>query len=134
MTYLVSHVHVKARDCKKTADWYVQAFNFRIVSDEVRIFGDRFIVCQPEGEGKVQVMFSEERAGETLKPGSPEPRFGLEHFGIDSVDIGGDIKRLTGMGAQIAEGPINMPNGNIVYFINTPGDVRIELIQRARKS
>jgi hypothetical protein len=79
-------------------------------------------------------MFSAERTGETLKSGSPEPRFGLEHFGIDSVDITGDIKRLTGLGATIAEGPINMPNGNVVYFINTPGDVRIELIQRARKS
>ena len=134
MTYLVSHIHVKARDCKKTADWYVQAFNFTIVSDTVRIFGDRFIVCQPEGSDKVQVMFSEERTGETLPPGSPEPRFGLEHFGIDTLDMEGDIKRLTALGATVAEGPIHMPNGNIATFINTPGDVRIELIQRARKA
>ncbi len=44
MTYLVSHVHIKTSDPRKTADWYVQAFNFRIVSDEVRIFGEPYTV------------------------------------------------------------------------------------------
>ena len=46
MAYEFNHVHLKAPDPKKTADWYVQAFNFNIVSDAVRASGDRFIRCQ----------------------------------------------------------------------------------------
>jgi hypothetical protein len=35
-------MHLKAPDSRKTADWYVKAFNFKILSDGVRVFGDRF--------------------------------------------------------------------------------------------
>jgi lactoylglutathione lyase len=130
MPYLVSHIHVKSADPKSTADWYVKAFNFTILSDEVRIWGDRFIRCKPEAT-EVLVMFSEARTGEKLNPGSAEAHFGLEHFGIDTPDLVADLKRLTALGAVVAEGPIEAPGGNLLAFIKTPGDVRIELIQRA---
>ena len=50
MTYAFHHVHLKAPDPEKTANWYIKAFNFRIVRDQVRIRGDRFIRCEmPDG-------------------------------------------------------------------------------------
>jgi lactoylglutathione lyase len=131
MPYLVSHIHVKSSDPKSTADWFVKAFNFSILSDEVRVWGDRFIRCKPEAT-EVLVMFSNERNGEALSPGSAEAHYGLEHFGIDTPDMASDLERLTGIGAVLAEGPIHAPGGNTLAFIKTPGDVRIELIERAK--
>ena len=43
MPYRINHIHLKARDPRQTAEWYVQAFGFKIVGDEVRAFGDRFL-------------------------------------------------------------------------------------------
>ena len=34
MTYNFNHVHLKAPDPGKTADWYVAAFDFEIVDDQ----------------------------------------------------------------------------------------------------
>jgi len=46
MAFRINHIHLKAPDPRKTAEWYVRAFNFKIVGDETRVFGDRFIRCQ----------------------------------------------------------------------------------------
>ena len=47
MTYNFNHVHLKAPDPGKTADWYVTAFDFEIINDQnPRPQGDRFIRCR----------------------------------------------------------------------------------------
>ncbi len=131
MPYRINHIHLKASDPKTSADWYVKAFGFTIMSDEVRVFGDRFIRCQSEGGGII-VNISGARAGETLGPGDANPHHGLEHFGFDSQDIAADIRRLEGLGARLLEGPIQVPNGPLIAFLKGPDDTRLELIQPAR--
>jgi predicted enzyme related to lactoylglutathione lyase len=128
MPYRINHIHLKAADPKKTADWYVQAFNFKIMDDSVRSFGDRFIRCQSE-DGGMAVNISGARSGETLGNGDAMPHHGLEHFGLDTPDIEAEIERLKGFGAVLLEGPISMPNGGKIAFIKAPDDVRLELIQ-----
>ena len=127
MPYLVNHIHLKSSDPKKTADWFVKAFNVEIMSDTVRDFGDRFIVTQTEGG--LAINISNERTGETLGPADANAHYGLEHFGFDTDDMDADITRLTGMGAELKEGPIALPDGRKIGFIAAPGDIRIELIQ-----
>ncbi|HSF05175.1 MAG TPA: VOC family protein [Methylomirabilota bacterium] len=51
MPFRINHIHLKAPDPRKTAEWYVRAFNFKIVGDETRVFGDRFIRCQARTAG-----------------------------------------------------------------------------------
>ena len=46
MAYEFNHVHIKAQDPEKTANWYVKAFGFKILSDTTRVYGDRFIRCE----------------------------------------------------------------------------------------
>lgn len=128
MPYRINHVHLKASDPKTSADWWVKAFNFTIMSDMVRDSGDRFIRCQSE-DGGMFVNISGARDGETLGPGDANPHHGLEHFGFDSEDISADIERLRGLGAELKEGPISMPTGQKIAFLKAPDDVRIELIQ-----
>ena len=132
MPYRINHIHLKAPDPKKTADWYVKAFNFTILSDEVRVFGDRFIRCQSE-DGGMGVNISGARTGEKLGPGDASAHHGLEHFGFDSAGLEADIARLEGLGARLLEGPIQIPNGPRIAFLKAPDDVRVELIERPKK-
>jgi lactoylglutathione lyase len=132
MPFRINHIHLKAPDPKQTADWYVKAFNFKIISDETRSFGDRFIRCQSE-DGGMNVNISGARTGETLGSGDANPHHGLEHFGLDTDDIDAEIARLEGLGATKMEGPIRMPNGGAIAFIKAPDDVRLELIQAPKK-
>ena len=127
MLYRVNHVHVKSDDPKETADWFVRAFNFTIVSDSVRTFGDRFIGCaDPSG---FTVNISGPRTGETLGPGDSDAHYGLEHFGVDVEDIESEIDRLVGLGAELKEGPIDVPGGPLIAFLKCPPETRVELIQ-----
>jgi lactoylglutathione lyase len=129
MPYRINHIHLKAPDPRKTAEWYARAFGFRIVNDEVRVFGDRFVRCMSE-DGGMAVNISGARTDERLLPGEARAHFGLEHFGFDSTDIEADIRRLEGLGARLLEGPTQVPNGPRIAFLQGPDDTRLELVQR----
>ncbi len=128
MPYRINHIHLKASDPRKTAEWYVKAFAFKIMSDETRVFGDRFVRCQSEDGTPVNI--SGARTSERLGPGDASAHHGLEHFGFDSDNLEADIKRLEGLGARLLEGPIEIPGGPRICFVQAPDDVRVELIQR----
>ncbi|MSQ09041.1 MAG: hypothetical protein EXR57_06265 [Dehalococcoidia bacterium] len=135
MPYNVNHIHLKYADPKKAAQWFQKAFNFTIVSETVRPFGDTFVITK--SENGVQINISSERVTdgkkEHLNKADADAHYGLEHFGFDSVDIDVDIKRLTGLGAVLKEGPIRLGDGRAIAFLACPGDVRVELIQQPKK-
>jgi catechol 2,3-dioxygenase-like lactoylglutathione lyase family enzyme len=108
----------------------VKAFAFKIVSDETRVFGDRFVRCQSEDGTPVNI--SGARTREKLGPGDATAHHGLEHFGFDSENLEADIARLEGLGARLLEGPLEIPGGPRICFIQAPDDVRVELIQRTK--
>jgi catechol 2,3-dioxygenase-like lactoylglutathione lyase family enzyme len=128
MAYEFNHVHLKAPDPKSTADWYVKAFNFTIISDTVRPVGDRFIRCQTT-DGVV-INISGARTNEEMGNGDEDAHWGLEHFGITVDDMDAEIERLTGLGAVLKEGPLSNPGGGpTIAFIAAPDNTRIELLQ-----
>ena len=131
MAFRINHIHLKSPDPRKTAEWYEKAFAFKIVGDETRVFGDRFIRCTSE-DGGMAVNISGARTSETLGAGDASAHHGLEHFGFDSAGLEADITRLEGLGARLLEGPIQIPNGPRICFMWAPDDVRVELIE-ARK-
>jgi catechol 2,3-dioxygenase-like lactoylglutathione lyase family enzyme len=131
MPYRINHIHLKAPDPRKTAEWYTKAFNFKIVGDETRVFGDRFVRCQSE-DGGMAINISGARTGETLGPGDAGAHHGLEHFGFDSEHLETDIARLEKLGARLLEGPIQIPKGPRIAFLRAPDDVRVELIERPK--
>ena len=92
MSYSLNHVHLKSPDPKKTADWYVNAFDFKIINDNVRPVGDRFIRC--ETSNGIVVNISGARTGETLGSGDATANLGLEHFGLEVEDIRFEIERF----------------------------------------
>ena len=127
MAFEINHIHLKAPDPRRTAEWYVEAFGFEIVSDTVRSVGDRRLNCMSPG-GRVGNI-SSERDGETMADGDAGSHWGLEHFGVNSDDLLADIERLGALGAPVLEGPIDIPGGNLVAFVQGPDDVRIEVVQ-----
>jgi catechol 2,3-dioxygenase-like lactoylglutathione lyase family enzyme len=127
MPFRINHIHIKASDPRKTAEWWAAAFAFKILSDETRPFGDRFVRCQ--AEGGTLVTISNARTGESLAPGNSAAHFGLEHFAIETDDIKADIARLEKLGAKLQEGPLLTPAGVHFAFLGTPDDVRLELVQ-----
>ena len=129
MAYAMNHVHLKSPDPRGTAEWYVEAFDFTIISDIVRPVGDRFVKCQTSNG--IVVNISGEITNEKLWQGDAEPHYGLEHIGFDVVDIKAEIERLESLGAELLEGPIFVPEGPIEYlgFIQAPNNTRIEIIQ-----
>ena len=129
MPFNVDHIHLKSSDPKKTADWFVEAFKVEILSDTVRPIGDRFIATKAEDGFTINI--SSERTDEVLGPADANPHYGLEHFGMVTDDMDGDIARLVGLGAELKEGPINNAGGVTIAFIAAPGDIRIELLHRA---
>ena len=133
MPFRINHIHLKSPDPRKTAEWYEKAFAFKIVGDETRVFGDRFIRCQSE-DGGMAVNISGARTNEKLGAGDANPHHGLEHFGFDSDSLEADIARLEGLGAKLLEGPIEIPGGPRICFVQAPDDVRLELIQRSKAS
>ena len=127
MAYEFNHVHLKAPDPEKTANWYVKAFNFKILSDTVCTYGDRFISCQT-ADG-VTVNISGARTDEQMGGGDATVHWGVEHFGINVDDLEAELEHLVGLGAELMEGPILVPNGPKIAFIKAPDDVRIEVMQ-----
>ena len=127
MGYEFNHVHLKAPDPRRTAEWYATAFDFTIVSDIVRPSGDQFLVTRtPDG---VTVNISGARTGEDMGDGDANVHWGLEHIGITIDDLDSELVRLTDMGAVLKEGPIDVPNGPKIAFIQGPDDTRIELLE-----
>ena len=127
MAYEFDHVHIKSRDPKKTADWYVEAFNFTIYNDIDRPSGDRLVQCRTASGSGVNI--SNARTGETLGDADPNAHWGIEHFGIRVDDVDAEIERLGGLGAELLEGPLDAPGGLRIAFIKTPVDVRVEIMQ-----
>ena len=128
MPFRINHIHIKATDPRKAAEWWVRAFNFKIVGDETRVFGDRFVRCVTE-DGGVAVSISNARTNETLGPGNALAHLGLEHFAIETQNIEADIARLRELGATLQEGPTKAPNGVRFAFLSVPDDVRLELVE-----
>ena len=127
MAYEFNHVHLKAPDPEKTANWYVKVFGFRIVTDAVREFGDRFLRCE-SSDGTV-FNISGARTNESMGDGDANAHWGIEHFGINVDDIDTEIERLKGHGAELMEGPIQVAGGLKIAFIKGPDNVRIEILQ-----
>ena len=129
MSFAINHIHIEASDPRKSAEWWVEAFNFEIVSDFTRDVGDRFIATR--SENGITVNISSARTNETLGPGDAGVHEGIEHFGLDSKNLEADIERLQGLGAELLDGPLELGTVRIC-FMRAPDNVRIELIQRER--
>ena len=132
MSYMINHIHIKTDDPDKVAEWYAEAFGFKIISRSVRDFNtklmDYFIVT--ESKDGTRVNISGARSNETLTEIGSGVHEGLEHFGIYVPNMKEELERLQKLGAIVLEEPLETPEGALLAFIQTPYDKsRVEVVQ-----
>ena len=70
------------------------------------------------------------RAGESTPEGPSEPYTGLDHFGLRVDDIFTAAEELKAKGAEFSTEPFQLRPGVKIAFVQAPGNVRIELLER----
>ena len=97
--------------------WWVRAFNFKITDHKVRENGDLFYWC--ESENGIPIYISGPRKDQFLPKGDSGVKQGIEHFGVDVEDLDDEL--------------VGGSDGVKACWIGCPDDVRVELIQFAKK-
>ena len=127
-TCIIHHLHLKCSDPRASADWFVAALGFAIVSDETLPDGNRFVRCNA-GKPPLRIVFSGERHGESLPSAIDGPHLGIEHIGFASADVPLDAAHLVSLGARLDAGPMIGQSGERIAFLTVPGGFRIELVE-----
>jgi catechol 2,3-dioxygenase-like lactoylglutathione lyase family enzyme len=126
--FSVNHIHLKAPDPKKTAQWYVDVFGAKVVGEGIGL-GDSFSV-RLDIEG-THINVTSAPAGESLPEGTSESHFGLEHFGFDTDNIEDAMAHVQSHGAEVLLPITQTATGSKISYIKGPDNVRIELVQPA---
>lgn len=124
----VNHIHLKAPDPKKTAQWYVDNFGATIAGEGQGLGGSSTVRLDFEG---ARINITSAPAGETLPEGTADSHYGLEHFGFDTDDIDGIMARLEAQGVEVLLPITQSATGSRLSYIKGPDNVRIELVQPA---
>jgi len=125
MAVSFGHVHLKGPDPRKTAQWYIDLFDARVVR-EFEVDGAQFIRLEIGG---VPINVSGPRPGQQPGPGDASIHYGLEHFGLATEDMEKALARLLERGVEVLNPLTTTSIGAKVVFIRGPDDVRIELTE-----
>ena len=125
-TYRYDRMHLRSRDVKKTADYYHQMFDAKIVES-----------IQSDGRPRTDLdlngltIFIAPVAVDAPVPAAPaEPYVGLDHFGLRVDDIDIAVAELKRRGANFMMEPRTIRPGVKIAFVQAPDNVRIELLER----
>ena len=124
--FRINHIHLKAPDPRKTAQWYVDTFGAVIAGEGEGLGGSRSVRLDI-GESRINV--SSAHAGASLPEGTSDEHFGLEHFGFHTDDIEGVMADLEARGTVVLLPITRMATGSKIAYIEGPDRVRIELVQ-----
>ncbi len=123
MAYSFHHVHLKAEDPRKSAQWYVDMFGAKPLGErDVR--GALFVTVQIGG---VTINISSPRPNEALGPADAGLHYGLEHIAFSTDDLDQDLAHLKEWGGEVLQ-TMSLGSGKIA-FVEGPDGVRIELMQ-----
>jgi lactoylglutathione lyase len=125
-TYRYDHMHLRSRDVKKTAEYYQQMFDARIVES-----------IQSDGKPRTDLdlngltIFIAAVPPDSAVPTAPaEPYVGLDHFGLRVENMDETVAELRRRGASFMMEPRTIRPGVTIAFVRAPDNVRIELLER----
>ena len=113
----IQHVHVKTRDPKQTAQFYVDNFGATMKAEI-------------PGRGFRLDLHGLQLNVTTLIPSqSREQHYGIEHIAVETDDYAGTLATLKANRVRILE-ELPPSNGRHVCFLETPDGSQLELIEK----
>lgn len=126
-TYRCDHIHLKADDVQKTADWYCEVLGGK-KTFEGQFRGSKVIYV--DINGMIFIIFGLLNSDSEPIPASINTRFGVDHFGFQVDNVDAAIAELRAKNVPIVEEPSTARPGVRIAYIEAPDQVRIELTQR----
>lgn len=125
-TYSYDHIHFRSEDPHGARDFWVNNFGAEVVREKelggapsftFDLAGMRFDVSgRAEGEDPVH--------------STTDPRYGLDHFGLQVDDMDAATAELRAKGVEFTCEPWEVRPGVKVAFVKGPDNISIELAQR----
>lgn len=126
MAHGLHHIHIKSKDPRSSAQWWVDMFG-GIRLPEIRFESMLFVPVDLDG---VRINITNPAPGEedSIDEPPPIPYYGLEHLGILTEDLDADLARFREQGLRIYD---RRPGagGYEIAFVETPDGVCLELLQ-----
>ena len=116
MAFQLNHVHLKTRDPRQTAKFYVENLGATIVSE----IGTRGIRLDLHGLSLNVTNFLESQ--------TREQKYGMEHIAIDTDELDNVVEKLKARGINILEQTM-ISGGRRVCFFEGPDGVQLEFIE-----
>jgi catechol 2,3-dioxygenase-like lactoylglutathione lyase family enzyme len=116
MAFKLNHVHLKTKDAKQTAQFYVDHLGATIVAE----IGTRGYRLNLHGLTLNVTTFVEDQSRQQV--------YGMEHFAIDTDDLDGAVTKLKANGARVLEEMVT-GSGRRICFLEGPDGVQLELIE-----
>ena len=126
MEYGYDHLHFRSGDPKAAAGFYVDKFGATITAQD-ELGGAPVYRMDLNG---MMFIISGKADYEDPLPGSTEPRYGLDHFGLKVSDMAVAAVELKAKGVEFIMEPKEIRPGLIIAFVKAPDEVSIELAQR----
>lgn len=126
MTWSYDHVHLKASHLDETLNYYATNFGAE-QKFSMKIRGMAIVGMSING---MILLISDTAEGESPKPGSADPHFGVIHFGLKCEDLDQETAKLKGNGVEFTMDPTDIGGGTKIAFVKAPDEVLIELLQR----
>lgn len=119
------HLHIKSQACEVSADFYAAAFGAEILSS-TEVNGQERIVLDLGG---IQLFIENVSGNASNAPAIPAK--GMEHIGLQVLDLDEAFEHLTSLGIEFAIAPRNSARPGIrMAFLHGPDGEYIALIER----
>lgn len=130
INYRCDHIHLKAVNVNKTAQWYVNKIGAKITF-EGRFKGSKVFYFDIAGFNFIVFGQLEGEEGDKA-PNAPSlrTRFGADHFGFAVDNMAEAVADLKAKGVTILEGPWSPRPGLTICYIEGPDKATIELSER----
>lgn len=128
MAFKLHHIHIKAKDPKASALWWIDMFGGTLLP-EIKVKTMLFTPVEFDG---VRLNITTAGPGEDDIIGDPPPLpyFGIEHIGIETDDLDAILARFEEQGLRVY-GRRPGPKGYEIAFVETPDGATLELLQPA---
>jgi predicted enzyme related to lactoylglutathione lyase len=121
MAFKLEHVHVKTRDPRGTAQFYMDALGATLIESS-----------HEDTRFRVDLHGLTLNISGHIDTQKREQHYGLEHFAVQTDDFDATVAKLKARGAKVLEqmvSPIPAHQGGRICFLEGPEGVQLELIE-----